>query len=305
PARQTAKTPLTQLAIPSTAAASGVTRKPADEHIYSCPMHPEVRQTGPGICPKCGMALEPEIVASSAATKIEYTCPMHPQVVSDKPGFCPICGMALEPRTIASALQEDNPELRDMTRRFWFSVALTVPVVVLAMADMIPGQPIQRALGARSIIWMELLLATPVVLWAGWPFFQRAWASLVHRRTNMFTLIGMGVGVAYLYSVLATILPGVLPPSFYAENGTPHVYFEVACSITALVLLGQVLELRARKETSGAIRALLDLSPQTARRLRADGNEEDIILDLVQHGDRLRVRPGEKVPVDGVVLEGT
>ena len=305
PARQTAKTPLTQLAIPSTAAASGVTRKPADERIYSCPMHPEVRQTGPGICPKCGMALEPEIVASSAAAKIEYTCPMHPQVVSDKPGFCPICGMALEPRTIASALQEDNPELRDMTRRFWFSVALTVPVVVLAMADMIPGQPIQRALGARSIIWMELLLATPVVLWAGWPFFQRAWASLVHRSTNMFTLIGMGVGVAYLYSVLATILPGVLPPSFYAENGTPHVYFEVACSITALVLLGQVLELRARSQTSGAIRALLDLSPQTARRLRADGNEEDVILDLVQHGDRLRVRPGEKVPVDGVVLEGT
>jgi Cu+-exporting ATPase len=304
PTQQPARASLT-VAIPTVTQFSGVTPKqPTDERIYTCPMHPEVRQTGPGACPKCGMALEPDIVASSVAN-IEYTCPMHPQVVSDKPGFCPICGMALEPRTIVSALQEDNPELRDMTRRFWFSVALTIPVVFLAMSGMIPGQPIERVLGARLITWMEFLLATPVVMWAGWPFFQRAWASLVHRSTNMLTLIGLGVGVAYVYSAVATIVPGIFPSSLRGESGTLHVYFEVAGAITALVLLGQVLELRARSQTSSAIRALLDLSPKLARRLREDGGEEDVTLDHVQPGDRLRVRPGEKVPVDGVVLEGT
>ena len=267
--------------------------------IYTCPMDPEVRQPGPGACPKCGMDLEREIVAS-APMKVEYTCPMHPEIVRDQPGTCPICGMDLEPRTVTAA-PEENVELRRMKRRFWVSVALTVPLLAMAMAGMVA----HIAVGPRLLNWIELALATPVVLWAGWTFFQRGWASVVNRSANMFTLIAMGIGVAYVYSVVATVAPGILPASFRGMDGAAHVYFEAAAAITVLVLLGQVLELRARSQTSSAIRALLDLSPKIARRLRADGAEEDVTLDRVQPGDRLRVRPGEKVPVDGVVLEGT
>jgi len=267
---------------------------------YVCPMCPEVRASKPGPCPSCGMALEPEF--PTAATKTEYTCPMHPQIISDKPGSCPICGMALEPRTV-TAVEEENPELRDMTRRFWTSLVLTVPLLVIAMADMLPGMPIGRVLPNGSLPWIELLLASPVVLWGGWPFFQRGWASIVNRSTNMFTLIAMGTGVAYLYSLVATVVPGIFPASFREMNGRPAVYFEAAAAIVTLVLLGQVLELRARSRTGAAIRALLDLAPRTARVLR-NGHEEDIPLEQVRVGDRLRVRPGEKIPVDGVVIEG-
>jgi Cu+-exporting ATPase len=283
---------------PEKYAAAGPAAAPAST-TYICPMDPEVRQSAPGACPKCGMDLEPEAIAP-AAVKIEYTCPMHPQIVSDKPGACPICGMDLEPRTVTAA-PEENLELRRMKRRFWVSVALTVPLLAIAMAAMIA----HAAIGPGPLNWIELALATPVVLWAGWPFFQRGWASLVNRSANMFTLISVGIGVAYVYSVVATLAPGILPASFRGPEGVAHVYFEAAAAITALVLLGQVLELRARSQTSSAIRALLDLSPKMARRLRPDGAEEDIALDQVHPGDRLRVRPGEKVPVDGVVLEGS
>jgi Cu+-exporting ATPase len=211
--------------------------------------------------------------------------------------------MALEPRTV-TATEEENPELRDMTRRFWIALILTVPLLAIAMVDMLPGMPIEHTLPAGWLPWIELLLATPVVLWGGWPFFQRGWASIVNRSTNMFTLIAMGTGVAYLVSLTATIFPGVFPSSFRDMSGNPPVYFEAAAAIVTLVLLGQVLELRARSRTGAAIRALLDLSPKTARILR-DGTEQDIPLDQVKPGDRLRVRPGEKIPVDGVVLEGT
>jgi len=247
------------------------------------------------------MALERTIPL--AATRTEYTCPMHPEIVRPGPGFCPICGMALEPRTV-TATEEENPELRDMTRRFWITLILTVPLLAIAMVDMLPGMPIEHTLPAGWLPWIELLLATPVVLWGGWPFFQRGWASIVNRSTNMFTLIAMGTGVAYLFSLTATIFPGVFPSSFRDMSGNPPVYFEAAAAIVTLVLLGQVLELRARSRTGAAIRALLDLSPKTARILR-DGTEQDIPLDQVKPGDRLRVRPGEKIPVDGVVLEGT
>jgi len=246
------------------------------------------------------MALEPETPV--ATSKVEYTCPMHPEIVRDAPGSCPICGMALEPRTVA-ATEAANPELRDMTRRFFLSLALTIPLLGIAMAGMIPGMPVQHALSNAWLPWIELILATPVVLWGGWPFFERGWASVVNRSTNMFTLIAMGTGVAYVYSLIATLAPGIFPPSFRDMSGRPAVYFEAAAAIVTLVLLGQVLELRARSQTGAAIRALLDLAPPTARVLR-NGGEEDIPLDQVRAGDRLRVRPGEKVPVDGVVLEG-
>jgi Cu+-exporting ATPase len=284
------------------ASASSLAAAPA--RTYTCPMHSEIRQSGPGACPKCGMALEPEITAP-APPKVEYTCPMHPQIVSPRPGSCPICGMALEPRYLTATSQEENPELRDMTRRFWISVVLTAPLLLLAMSDMLPGDPLQHALGQGLITWIELILATPVVLWGGWPFFERAWASVRHRSPNMFTLIAMGTGVSYAYSVVASIAPGIFPASFRGMHGAVPVYFEVAAAITTLVLLGQVLELRARSQTSSAIRALLDLSPKLARRLRPDGTEEDVTLDKIQPGDGLRVRPGERIPTDGVVLEGT
>jgi len=247
------------------------------------------------------MALEPETPV--ALTKTEYTCPMHPEIIRDQPGSCPICGMALEPRTV-TATQEENPELRDMTRRFGVSAILTVPLLGIAMADMLPGMPVQQVLPGGWLAWLELLLATPVVLWGGWPFFQRGWTSVVNRSTNMFTLIAMGTGVAYVYSLVATLVPAIFPPSFREMSGRPAVYFEAAAAIVTLVLLGQVLELRARSQTGAAIRALLDLAPRTARVLR-DSIEVDVPLDQVKAGDSLRVRPGEKIPVDGVVLEGS
>ena len=278
-----------------------VAAQSTSDAAYVCPMCAEVRQSKPGPCPKCGMALEPE--SPPAVSRVEYTCPMHPEIVRPGPGACPICGMALEPRTV-SAQEEENPELRDMTRRFWISLALTAPLFAAAMADMLPGMPVQRVFPAGWLPWVELVLATPVVLWGGWPFFRRGWASVVNRSTNMFTLIAMGTGVAYVYSLVATVFPQIFPASFREMGGTPPVYFEAAAAITTLVLLGQVLELRARSHTGAAIRALLNLSPQTARLLRND-KEEDVPLEDIQPGDRLRVRPGEKIPVDGVVLEGT
>ncbi len=274
-----------------------------DGRVYTCPMHPEVRQEVPGSCPKCGMALEPLAPTAPTVARVEYTCPMHPQIVRSEPGACPICGMALEPRTI-SAVEEENPELRNMTRRFWVSTVLTLPLLASVMGDMLPGQPLRHLVSPRVAAWAQLVLATPVVLWGGWPFFVRGWQSLVHRSLNMFTLIALGTGLAYAYSVAATLAPGLFPAAF-RMHGEVGLYFEAAAVITVLVLLGQVLELRARSQTSGAIRALLGLAPRTARRVRADGGEEDVALDAVQVGDRLRVRPGEKVPVDGVLVEGT
>ncbi len=269
---------------------------------YTCPMHPEVRQDTPGSCPKCGMALELVNPALPPSGATEYTCPMHPEVVSDKPGSCPKCGMALEPR---SGPAEDNTELMDMTRRFWFSAALALPVFLMAtVSDLFPSA-IPDALTPALLQWLEFFLATPVVLWGGWPIFQRGWASLVNRSLNMFTLISLGVGVAWVYSVVALLLPGIFPAIMRSEGSTVAVYFEAAAVIMALVLLGQVMELRARSQTSAAIKLLLGLAPKNARIVRSDGSEEDIPLAQVQPGDVLRVRPGEKVPVDGVVLEGT
>jgi Cu+-exporting ATPase len=248
------------------------------------------------------MALEPDVPVAS--TRTEYTCPMHPEIVRPGPGSCPICGMALEPRTV-TAEAEENPELRDMSRRFWVSLALTAPLILIDMYQMMPNWPgVQPTSESGSLSWVELALATPVVLWAGWPFFQRFWISLANRSPNMFTLIGMGTGVAYGYSFIATLAPNILPASPANLRGFPNLYFEAAAAITTLVLLGQVMELRARSRTSAAIRALLDLSPCTARLLNADGTEKDVRLEQVQPGDRLRVRPGEKVPVDGLLLEG-
>jgi Cu+-exporting ATPase len=269
---------------------------------YTCPMHPEVRQDNPGSCPKCGMSLEPEMPAAPA-TRVEYTCPMHPEIVRDRPGTCPICGMALEPRTVTA---EEGPslELADMTRRFWVGAVLSLPVFLLAMADMLPGRPLHHLLGMAALNWVQLVLTTPVVLWAGWPFFERAWQSVVHRSPNMFTLIALGVGAAYVYSVVATFLPWAFPEGFRTAEGAVEAYYDTAAVVTVLVLLGQVLELRARGQTSGAIRRLLGLAPKTARRIGPDGTEEDVPLADIRPGDKLRVRPGEKVPVDGTVLEG-
>ncbi len=270
--------------------------------IYTCPMDPEVRQQGAGACPKCGMALEP-LDLGAASTKTEYTCPMHPEIVRQAPGSCPKCGMALEARTVALT-DERNPELEDMTRRFWVGAALSIPVLLAAMSDMLPGQPLHQLTAPRSLVWFQLILSTPVVLWCGWPFFQRAWTSVVNHSPNMFTLIGMGIGTAYWYSLMATLVPDIFPKSFRVHGGTVGVYFEAAAVITTLVLLGQVLELRARSKTSGAIRALLGLAPKSARLVGADGHEHDVPLDQISRGDLLRVRPGEKVPVDGIVTEG-
>ena len=230
-----------------------------------------------------------------------YTCPMHPQIRQTEPGNCPICGMALEPE-VANLETGPSPELADMTRRFWIGLVLSVPVIALEMGGHLAN--LHMILGPQTSNWLQLVLATPVVLWAGWPFFERGWKSLVTRRLNMFTLISMGTGAAWIYSVVATVTPGLFPVTFRAEGGSVAVYFEAAAVITVLVLLGQVLELRAREQTGGAIRALLDLAPKTARRVRADGIDEDVGLDAVAVGDRLRVRPGEKVPLDGLLLEG-
>jgi Cu+-exporting ATPase len=239
---------------------------------------------------------------SRPVAPVEYTCPMHPQIIRIGPGACPICGMALEPRTAVG--DEENPELASMTHRFRISLALTIPVLILGMSDLIPGEPLQHWLSARAIGWIELLLATPVVLWGGWPFFERGWASIKNRSPNMFTLIALGTGTAYIYSVVAVVFPRIFPASFRGMNGEVPIYFESAAAITTLVLLGQVLELRARGRTSSAIRSLLKLSPRSARLVRADGTEIDVPLEHIDVGDALRVRPGEKIPVDGVVTEG-
>ena len=245
----------------------------------------------------------PPASAKPGTRQAEFTCPMHPEVRQIGPGTCPKCGMALEPLVI-SAEEDDNPELKSMTRRFWIGLALTIPVLLATMADLIPGRPLAQMASARVWTWFELIVATPVILWGGWPFFVRGWQSLVNRSLNMFTLIALGVGVAYAYSLVAAILPGIFPASFRNEAGSVAVYFEAAAAIVTLVLLGQVLELRARSQTGTAIKALLGLAPMTARLIRDDGSEADVPLDQVQAGDMLRVRPGEKIPVDGVVLEG-
>lgn len=273
--------------------------KKESSETYTCPMHPEIRTENPGSCPKCGMALE-VVDPVKLEVETEYVCPMHPEVVQDKPGDCPICGMALEPKTV-TAETESNPELINMTRRFWVSMVLSIPLLIITMVGMfttkeiIPGgwQP-----------WIEFILATPVVLWGGAPFFVRGWKSIVNRSLNMFTLIAIGTGVAYGYSFIATFFPGIFPDVFRGEDGIVAVYFEAAAVIITLVLLGQVLELKARDKTSSAIKALLGLSPKTARIVREDGTEEDIPLEKVVANDLLRVRPGEKIPVDGEIIEG-
>ena len=269
--------------------------------IYTCPMHPDVRQSGPGTCPRCGMALEPEIPVAAAA--VEYTCPMHPEIVRSEPGKCTVCGMTLELRTMP-AVAEENAELVDMTRRFRVSALLALPVFILAMgAEFSPG-PVGGIIAPRPLQWLEFALATPVVLWGGWPFFVRGWQSVANRHLNMFSLIALGVGVAWAYSMAGLLLPGLFPSNILMAGGMVPVYFEAAAVITALVLLGQVMELRARSRTSAAIKMLLGLAPKTARIVRDDGREEDMLLEAVRPGDVLRVRPGEKVPVDGTVTDG-
>ena len=275
--------------------------EPTDSTDYICPMCPEVRQQGPGACPSCGMALEPEAL-QLPATRTEYTCPMHPEIVQDEPGSCPKCGMALEPRTIT--IEEKNEELIDMTRRFWVSSLLALPVFVLAMmTDMAPSL-LPSGVSIQTVQWIEFLLATPVVIWGGWPFFVRGVQSVISWNLNMFTLIGLGVSVAWIYSTTALLLPGIFPAVMLHADGTVAVYFEAAAVIIALVLLGQVLELRARSQTNAAIKMLLGLAPNSARIVRDNGTEEDIPLEQVHVGDLLRVRPGEKIPVDGVVTDG-
>ncbi|HTU32637.1 MAG TPA: heavy metal translocating P-type ATPase [Candidatus Acidoferrum sp.] len=269
---------------------------------YVCPMDPEVRQNESGACPKCGMALEPEVLARPETT-IEYRCPMHPRVVREKPGNCPKCGMTLEPRQVAA--DEENPELDAMSLRFWISIILTLPILLFGMNFGMPGRGLSSWLPPRTTAWIELALATPVVLWAGWPFFQRGWDSIKNRSANMFTLISIGIGVAYVYSLTGVLLPGIFPASFRGKSGVVPVYFEAAAAITTLVLLGQVLELRARERTGNAIRVLLKLSPSVARLVRADGTEMDIPQQEVAIGDLLRVRPGATVPTDGIVTDGT
>ena len=244
-----------------------------------------------------------EMTRPAPAAPTEYICPMDPEVLSDKPGACPVCGMALEPRTISLA-EEANPELQEMKRRFWLSLALTIPVIAIAMAEMVTAAEHWMAPLGRTMVWIQCLLSTPVVIWGGWPFFRRGWASILNRKLNMFTLIAVGTGTAYLDSLIATLFPSIYPRSFQGHGGQPAVYFEAAAAITTLVLLGQVLEIRARHRTSGAIRALLHLAPKTARLVDVAG-DQDIPLERVRKGDRLRVRPGERVPVDGVIVEGS
>ncbi len=271
---------------------------------YTCAMHPEVHREQPGSCPKCGMALE-RVVDRALEIRTEYVCPMHPEIIRNEPGSCPKCGMTLEPRNVTAEDEGESQELIDMSRRFWVSTALSIPVFILAMAHDLMPELIADFLTLHTLQWLEFALATPVVLWGGWPFFQRGWASVIHRSLNMFTLIALGVGVAWIYSVAGTFFPQIFPLLMRAENGAVAVYFEAAAVITALVLLGQVLELQARSRTNDAIKMLLGLAPKTARLHHADGSETDIPLGQVKPGDILRVRPGEKVPVDGVVLDGT
>ncbi|MGJ7497303.1 copper-transporting P-type ATPase [Variovorax sp. RT4R15] len=308
--------------------AEGGTAAASSDVEYTCPMHPEVRQQGPGKCPKCGMFLEPvgapsanaahgsaqhghqhhplapatsPVAVATDSKDAEYTCPMHPQVRQMGPGSCPICGMALEP-VIATGETEESPELRDMTRRFWIGLALTVPIFFLEMGGHLFD--IAHLVGAQTSNWIQMVFGTPVVLWAGWPFFTRGWDSVKNRSLNMFTLIALGTGAAWLYSMAGTLAPGLFPQELRGHGGAVAIYFEAAAVITILVLLGQVLELRAREKTSGAIKALLDLAPKTAIRVQADGSDETVQIDTILVGERLRVRPGEKVPVDGELVEG-
>jgi Cu+-exporting ATPase len=269
--------------------------------LYTCPMHPEIEQLGPGACPKCGMALESKGIPL-VATKTEYTCPMHPEILQDDPGSCPKCGMVLEPRSVE--VEQDTSELDYMTRHFWVCVFLAAPVFFGAMAAEVWPAAMAEIINPRYRQWLELLLATPVVIWGGWIFYVRAWQSLVTRNLNMFTLIGLGVSVAWIYSMTGVLLPEIFPGSVFNEMGVVPVYFEAAAVITTLVLLGQVLELRARSQTNAAIKMLLGLAPKTARIVHDDGSEEDIPMEHVKPGDTLRVRPGEKIPVDGTVVEG-
>ena len=299
-----------------------------DGTVYACPMHPEVRDTEKSNCPICGMFLTPENESTDgeahdccsghdSAEKappgkydlvpagydgMVYTCPMHPEVRDITASACPICGMGLEPDGVVTG-ETDTTELDDFSRRFWIGSILTVPVLILAMGPFV-GIPVEKLIPRRISVWVELVLATPVILWSGWPFFKRGWASVKTNNLNMFTLIAMGVGTAWIYSVVATVFPQIFPEAFRQENGTVEIYFEAAAVIVVLVLLGQVLELRAREQTGGAIRALLDLAPKMARLVREDGREEEIPLEDVKAGDHLRVRPGDKVPVDGIVSEG-
>ena len=273
---------------------------------YTCPMHPEIHADKPGNCPKCGMALDRVGVPAGdkQSSHTEYTCPMHPEIVQDHPGSCPKCGMALEPKTVSNEPEEKNEELDDMSRRFKYSSILAIPVFILAMvADLAPSL-LPAGLSMQMVQWIEFIMATPVVIWGGWPFYVRAVQSVISRNLNMFTLIGLGVSVAWSYSAVALLFPSIFPPVMQMNGGLVDVYFEAAAVITALVLLGQVLELRARSQTNDAIKILLGLAPNTARIVRADGSEEDIPLEQVVVGDTLRVRPGEKIPVDGTVQEG-
>lgn len=266
---------------------------------YTCPMHPEIVSDMPGDCPKCGMALEP---IAAALPKTIYTCPMHPEIEQDHPGDCPICGMRLEPKTISAEDSAEHAEIRSLSRKFWIGLVFTVPVLFLAMGHLIPGLHIEKWMPRSVSKWVEFVLATPVVLWAGGMFFSKAWRSLVNRSLNMFTLIATGVGAAYFYSAVAVLAPGAFPESF-RESGEVGLYFEAAAVITVLVLLGQLLEAKARSQTSQAIRALLGLAAKTAHRIRG-GQEEEVPVDQIEKGDLLRVRPGEKIPIDGVIIEG-
>nr|WP_233145762.1 copper-translocating P-type ATPase [Phaeobacter sp. 22II1-1F12B] len=302
-----------------------------ESNIYACPMHPEVRQNGPGDCPKCGMHLVPEAELDSHAGHDHhghdhnagaapadgrydtvpdgydgavYTCPMHPQVRQVEHGSCPICGMGLELESGVPMDDGPNPELVDFTRRFWVGTVLTIPLLILTMGPYLGFPEVREIFGERATLWIELVLGTPVVLWCGWPFLVRGWNSFRTMNLNMFSLIGMGVIAAWLFSVVAVLAPGIFPDGFRDAEGHVGVYFEAAAVIVTLVLLGQVMELRAREGTGKAIRALLDMAAKTARVIRDDESEEEIPLEDVQVGDRLRVRPGDKVPVDGVVLEG-
>ncbi len=301
----------------------------AETTTYVCPMHPEVRQDHPGDCPKCGMHLVPEgqeahhgghdhHAHGSQSGAVDgrydsvpedhdgavYTCPMHPQVRQTHPGSCPICGMGLELESAAMADAGPNPELVDFTRRFWVGTVLTIPLLILTMAPFLGFSGVREAFGERTTLWIELGLGTPVVLWCGWPFLVRGWNSFRTMNLNMFSLIAMGVSAAWLFSVVAVLVPGIFPAGFRDAEGHVGVYFEAAAVIVTLVLLGQLMELRAREGTGKAIRALLDMAAKTARVIRPDGTEEEIPLEEVLVGDRLRVRPGDKVPVDGVVVEG-
>lgn len=265
---------------------------------YTCPMDPEIKQIGPGACPKCGMALEPATL-QLPATRLEYTCPMHPEVVRNEPGTCPICGVALERREVLG--EEPNEEFAAMKRRFAVSAALTAPLLALMILDLVPEWPFASSTAVR---WLQFALASPVVIWGGRPFFERGWASVVNRHLNMFTLIALGTGISYLFSVVALLFPALVPTGFGGAHGQPALYFEPAAVIVTLVLLGQVLELRARRQTGSALKALLGLTPKTARRIEADGSERDVSLQQVEIGNILRVRPGERIPTDGVVAEG-